>query len=122
MGDNGNLEARIRKSLGGDLHTPLGQILDRRTAHDLGKAIGQRRTSRSSFRSELFQRPGVRRPRVQQRQRPADQGITQSSQPAGVVVRELIHVHANDFDEHQFRKSVENTLAAGPFIAGLGGS
>ena len=44
MGDNGNLEARIRKSLGGDLHTPLGQILDRRTAHDLGKAIGQRRT------------------------------------------------------------------------------
>jgi hypothetical protein len=41
MGDSGNLDARIsRKSLGGNLHAPLGQVLDRRTAHDLGKAIG----------------------------------------------------------------------------------
>ena len=40
MGDSGNLDAGIRKSLGGNLHAPLGQVLDRRTAHDLGKAIG----------------------------------------------------------------------------------
>ena len=75
MGDSGNLNAGFRKPLGGDLHTPLGQILDRRTAHDLGKAIGPRRTSRSSFRSELFQRPDVGGPRAQQRQRAADQRI-----------------------------------------------
>ena len=55
---------------------------------------------------------------MQQRQRAADQRIPQSSQPAGAVVPELIHVHANDFDEHQFRKSVENTLTAGPRIRG----
>ena len=56
---------------------------------------------------------------MQQRQRAADQRIPQSSQPAGAVVPELIHVHANDFDEHQFRKSVENTLTAGPRIAAV---
>src|SRR5690348_14333689 len=43
VGDGGNLDTGIRKSLGGNLHSPLGEVLDRRTAHDLGKAIGQRR-------------------------------------------------------------------------------
>src|SRR6476646_8551693 len=58
---------------------------------------------------------------MQQRQYAADQGVSQSCEPAGVVVRKLIHMYANDFDEHQFRKPVENALAAGPFIFGLGG-
>ena len=62
----------------------------------------------------------MRWPRVQQRQNSADQGIAQSCEPAGVVVRQLIHVQANDFDEHQFGQAIENTLATGSLVAGLG--
>ena len=43
MGYSGNLDVRIGEPLGCDLHPPLGQVLDRWTAHHLGKAIGQRR-------------------------------------------------------------------------------
>jgi hypothetical protein len=63
----------------------------------------------------------VRPSPVEQRQNAAHQRIPQSGEPAGVVVRKLIHVHANNLDEHQFGKSVENALAASPLVAGLGG-
>src|SRR6476646_186783 len=43
MSDSGNSHGRIGKPLGGNLHAPLGQILNRRTADDLGEALGQRR-------------------------------------------------------------------------------
>jgi hypothetical protein len=43
MGYSGNLDVRIGEPLGRNLHAPLGEVLDRWTAHHLGKAIGQRR-------------------------------------------------------------------------------
>lgn len=43
MGHSGNLDVGIGELLGCDLHSPLGQILDRWTAHHFGKTIGQRR-------------------------------------------------------------------------------
>ena len=43
MGDSGNLHGWIGKPLGGNLHAPVGQILNRRTADDLREVLGQRR-------------------------------------------------------------------------------
>ena len=38
-----DLDGWIGQSLRGDLHAPLGQVLDRRTAYDLDESIGQSR-------------------------------------------------------------------------------
>ena len=40
MSDGGNLDAGICQALGGNLHPPLGQILNRRIAHQIGKSFG----------------------------------------------------------------------------------
>jgi hypothetical protein len=85
-----------------------------------GKPIGQHRTGCAGFRGEFLQSPGVGRPIVQQGQRPADQRIPQPREPARIVVRKLPHVQTNNLDEHQFRKPVEDALAARPFVAHFG--
>lgn len=41
MSDGGNFDAGICQTLGGDLHSPLSQILNRRTAHQMNKSISQ---------------------------------------------------------------------------------
>jgi hypothetical protein len=57
---------------------------------------------------------------VQQGQGAANQRIAQTREPAGIVLRKLVHVHTNDFNEHKLRKSVQDALAAGTLLVRFG--
>jgi len=41
-GDHGDLDVSLGEEPGGELHAPLGQILNRRTPHQMDKTIGER--------------------------------------------------------------------------------
>src|SRR5215470_6359301 len=43
MRHGGNFGAGVGQALGGQLHAPLGQVLNWRTANQMGESIGQRR-------------------------------------------------------------------------------
>ena len=68
--DRGDLGAALGQEVGRDLHPPLGEVLHRRLADELGEPLGHVGAGRCRLLRQLGEGPGVSGPGMEQRQRP----------------------------------------------------
>jgi hypothetical protein len=90
----------------------LGEVVHRRHAEEISKALREQRARLAYLRGQLLDRPVMGCLRMHQRQRLADEGVAQAGEPASLLGRQGFQVLPYDLDEHQLAQLGEDAFAA----------
>src|SRR5262249_45269316 len=111
-GDLGKALRCAGEQLRGELHAPLGQVLHRGNADEMGEALREHGARQSDLPRELVQAPAVRGTEVELPESAADVVVAEAGEPADFLRRQGGQVAPHDLDEQELAETREDDLAS----------
>ena len=114
-----HLAVGVTEPGGGELHSPLGQVLHRRLADVVDEALVEHRARQRRGLAQPLQGPRLGGPLVHERQRPPHRRVAHTRQPPGLARWHFVGVAAQHLDEQHLAHALEHRLAPGPLATRL---
>ena len=122
-GDRGDTIVGVAKELRRELKAPSDEIVHWRLTEEMPKALRQDRAGQPNPSAKLGDLPGMGRIRVDELESFTHQRVSQSREPADLVVTQVFHRAAKNFHEQQLDQAREQGSASrplGPRVLGAG--